>query len=30
MVMIKDFPFIAAPVMFFGKDYFSIIPKKNY
>lgn len=28
MVMIKDFPFIAAPVMFFGKDYFSIIPKK--
>lgn len=29
MVMIKDFPFIAAPVMFFGKDYFSIIPKKE-
>ena len=26
MVMIKDLPFIAAPVMFFGKDYFSIIP----
>ena len=29
MVMIKDLPFIAAPVMFFGKDYFSIIPKKE-
>lgn len=29
MVMIKDFPFIAAPVMFLGKDYFSIIPKKE-
>ena len=27
-VMIKDLPFIAAPVMFFGKDYFSIIPKE--
>ena len=23
----KRFSFIAAPVMFFGKDYFSIIPK---
>lgn len=28
MVMIKDLPFIAAPVMFFGKEYFSIIPKE--
>lgn len=27
-VMIKDLPFIAAPVMFFGKDYFKIIPKE--
>lgn len=26
-VMVKSMPFIAAPVMFFGKEYFSIIPK---
>lgn len=28
-VMVNSMPFIAAPVMFFGKDYFSIIPKKE-
>lgn len=27
LVMVKSMPFIAAPVMFFGKEYFSIIPK---
>ena len=26
--MVKSMPFIAAPVMFFGKEYFSIIPKE--
>ena len=28
LVMVKSMPFIAAPVMFFGKEYFSIIPKE--
>ena len=28
VVMVKSMPFIAAPVMFFGKEYFSIIPKE--
>ena len=27
-VMVKSIPFIAAPVMFFGKAYFNIIPKE--
>lgn len=27
-VMVNSMPFIAAPVMFFGKEYFSIIPKE--
>ena len=28
MVMVNSIPFIAAPVMFFGKEYFNIIPKE--
>lgn len=28
LVMVESMPFIAAPVMFFGKEYFSIIPKE--
>lgn len=27
-VMVNSMPFMAAPVMFFGKEYFSIIPKE--
>lgn len=26
--IVRNMPFIAAPVMFFGKEYFSIIPKE--
>lgn len=27
MVMVNNMPFVAAPMMFFGKDYFCIISK---